>query len=143
MLCSGGRCYIIPDIFAIEACGSLQNLLDKRSRFAPSTHSLLAVCPLSWLLSPVMPNDPTPRWKITRVLAEEPTAPLVAPVRDMHVLYGLKRKHYQGFARHQLPHGHEFFAPMDALTAEDSDKNPEMQALLQRASPVSNFMRQR
>src|SRR6185312_4103862 len=25
------------DIFAIEACGSLQNLLDKRSRFAPST----------------------------------------------------------------------------------------------------------
>ena len=34
------------DIFAIEACGSLQNLLDKRSRFAPSTHSLLAVCPV-------------------------------------------------------------------------------------------------
>ena len=31
---------------------------------------------------------------------------------------------------------------MDALTAEDSDKNPEMQALLQRASPVSNFLRQ-
>ena len=34
------------DILAIEACGSLQNLLDKRSRFAPSTHSLLAVCPV-------------------------------------------------------------------------------------------------
>ena len=64
------------DIFAIEACGSLQNLLDKRSRFAPSTHSLLAVCPVQWLLSPVMPGDPTPRWKATGVLVHEPTAPL-------------------------------------------------------------------
>ena len=95
------------DIFAIEACGSLQNLLDKRSRFAPSTHSLLAVCPVQWLLLPVMPGDPTPRWKVTGVLPAEPTVPLVVPVRDMHVLYGLKRKHYQGFARHQLPHAHE------------------------------------
>ena len=34
------------DILCIEACSSLQNLLDKRSRFAPSTSSLLAVCPV-------------------------------------------------------------------------------------------------
>src|SRR5271166_3032757 len=46
------------DIFAIEACGSLPNLLDKRSRFAPSTQSLLAVCPVPWLLAPVGPDDP-------------------------------------------------------------------------------------
>ena len=57
-------CGCLCGIFAIEACGSLQNLLDKRSRFAPSTHSLLAVCPVQWLLSPVMPGDSTPRWKI-------------------------------------------------------------------------------
>src|ERR1700733_13287846 len=67
----------------------------------------------------------------------------VAKVGLTRVLYGLKAEHYDGFARHQLPHGHEFFTPMDALTAVDSDKNPEMEALLQRASPVSNFMRQR
>ncbi len=127
------------DIFAIEACGSLQNLLDKRSRFAPSTHSLLAVCPLPWLLSPVMPGDPTPRWKVTGVLREEPTGPLAVPVRDMHVLYGLKRKHYQGFARHQLPHAHEFFAPMEALTAFDGDKNPDLQALSR--APTSSARR--
>ena len=128
------------DIFAIEACGSLQNLLDKRSRFAPSTHSLLAVCPVQWLLSPVMPGDPTPRWKVTGVLREEPTVPFIVPVRGMHVLYGLKRKHYQGFARHQLPHAHEFFAPMEALTAYDGDKNPDLQALLARASADANFL---
>jgi hypothetical protein len=128
------------DIFAIEACGSLQNLLDKRSRFAPSTHSLLAVCPVQWLLLPVMPGDPTPRWRVTGVLPAEPTADFVVPVRDMHVLYGLKRKHYQGFARHQLPHAHEYFAPMEALTAYDGDKNPDLREMLARASSTANFL---
>jgi hypothetical protein len=128
------------DIFAIEACGTAQNLLDKRSRFAPSTHSLLAVCPVQWLLSPVMPDDPTPRWKVTGILREEPVQPLVVPVRGMHVLYGLRQKHYQGFARHQLAHPHEFFAPMEALTASDGDKNPKLHALLARASVTANFL---
>lgn len=128
------------DIFAIEACGSLQNLLDKRSRFAPSTHSLLAVCPVPWLLTPVMEGDPTPRWRATGVLLHEPVVPFVLPVRDMHVLYGLRRHHYAGFVRHQLPHAHEFFAPMDVLTAEDSDKDPALQALLAHASASANFL---
>jgi hypothetical protein len=128
------------DIFAIEACATLQNLLDKRSRFAPSTHSLLAVCPVAWLLAPVTPDDPTPRWKVTGVIDAEPTSNFVLPVRHMHVLYGLKREHYAVFARQQLPHPHEFFAPMEALTATDGAKNPELQALLARASPTANFM---
>ena len=63
----------------------------------------------------------------------------VVPVRDMHVLYGLKRKHYQGFARHQLPHAHEYFAPMEALTAYDGDKNPDLRAMLARASSTGEF----
>lgn len=128
------------DIFAIEACGTLQNLLDKRSRFAPSTHSLLAVCPVKWLLSPLMPGDPTPRWQVTGVLPAEPKVPLIVPVRTMHVLYGLKARHYEGFARHLLPHAHEYFAPMDALTASDGDKNPDLQALLAHASVGANFL---
>jgi hypothetical protein len=114
--------------------------LDKRSRFAPSTHSLLAVCPVSWLVAPVSPGEATPRWKITGVLTEEPVVPLVVPVRDMHVLYGLKRKHYEGFARHQLPHAHEYFAPMEALTAWNGAQNPELQAMLARASASANFL---
>jgi hypothetical protein len=129
------------DIFAIEACGSLQNLLDKRSRFAPSTHSLLAVCPVPWLLAPVMQGDSTPRWKATGVLLHEPVVPLVLAVRDMHVLYGLKPHHYEGFVRHQLPHAHEYFVPMETLTAKNSDKNPDLRALLAQASANANFLR--
>jgi len=61
-------------------------------------------------------------------------------VRDIHVLYGLTQKHYQGFARHQVPHAHEFFVPMEALTASDGDKNPDLQALLSHASAEANFL---
>jgi hypothetical protein len=128
------------DIFAVEACASLQNLLDKRSRFAPSTQSTLAVCPLLWLLAPVMDGDPTARWEATGVIRHAPTQAFVVPVRDMRVLYGLKTQHYDGFARHQLPHAHEFFVPMEALTQFESDKNPALQALVSRATAEANFL---
>ncbi len=132
------ECFV--DIFAIEACSSLPNLLDKRSRFAPSTHSLLAVCPVPWLLAPVTSTDPTPRWQATGVLRQPPTLPLVLPVRDVRVMYGLKLTHYQGFAQCQVPHPHEYFVPMDALTAENGDQDPAMQALMARASVAANFL---
>ncbi|MFT8246434.1 hypothetical protein [Roseomonas sp. BN140053] len=128
------------DILCIEACSSLQNLLDKRSRFAPSTTSLLVVCPVPWLLAPVQPGDPTPRWKLMRLLKAEPTEALVLPVRDVRVLYGLKSRHYDGFARTQTPQAHEYFCPMDALTAENGQDNPAMRALIARASASANFM---
>ncbi|HWA80118.1 MAG TPA: hypothetical protein VG848_07375 [Acetobacteraceae bacterium] len=128
------------DIFAIEACGSLQNLLDKRSRFAPSTNSLLAVCPLPWLLAPALPDDPTPRWRLTGVVLAPPVVPLVLPVRDVRVMYGLKQRHYNGFAKSQIPHPHEYFVPMEALLAEDAVQNPAMQALFSRASANANFL---
>ncbi|UFN51275.1 hypothetical protein LPC08_12045 [Roseomonas sp. OT10] len=128
------------DILCIEACSSLQNLLDKRSRFAPSTTSLLVVCPVGWLLAPVQPGDPTPRWKLMRLLRQEPTENLTLPVRDVRVLFGLKSRHYEGFALHQTPQAHEYFCPMDALTAEDGQHNPAMQALIARASASANFM---
>jgi len=127
------------DIFAIEACGSLQNLLDKRSRFAPSTQSLLAVCPIPWLLGPVGPTEPTPRWLMTGLTRGEPVTDLVLPVRDVRVMYGLKSRHYQGFASSQVPHPHEYFIPMDALTAENGDQDPALRALVSRASATANF----
>ena len=128
------------DILAVEACGSLQNLLDKRSRFSPTTHSLLAVCPVPWLLSPVMESDPTPRWQAIGLIREAPSLPFIAPVRDMRVLYGLKPRHYLSFAAGQLPHPHEYFVPMETLTAAEGDKDPALQALLARASVSANFL---
>ena len=131
------------DIICIEACSSVQNLLDKRSRFAPSTSSLLALCPLPWLLAPAQPEDavPVPRWRLIRMLHNEPTAPLVLPVRDARVLFGLKRRHHEGFAQSQVAQEHEFFCPMEALTAEGGHEDPDIRALIARASAAANFMR--
>lgn len=128
------------DILCIEACSTFQNLLDKRSRFAPSTIALLAHCPLPWLLAPLQANDATPRWHIIPFLAGPPAAALTVPVRDLRVLYGLQRSHYDGFARHQMPHPHEYFCPMEALTAHEGHANPAMRSLLARASAASAFM---
>jgi hypothetical protein len=128
------------DIFAVEACISVSNLHDKRARFAPSTHSMLAVCPVPWLLAPVMKGDPTPRWKATRLLRHEPVLPFVLPVRDMRVLYALHSRDYPLFVRNQLPHAHEFFAPMDTLMERESDKNPALRALLAHATAAANFL---
>ncbi len=128
------------DILCIEACGSVPNLQDKRARFAPSTSSLLVVCPVRWLLEQAEPNDPTPRWHLIRLLREEPTEPLVLPIRDMRVLYGLKARHYQSVAKGQVPHPHEYFCPIEALTAERGHEDPALAALIGRASAAANFM---
>jgi hypothetical protein len=128
------------DILAIEACSTLTNLLDKRSRFAPSVQSLLAVCPVAWLLAPVNAEDDTPRWRLTGLLKQEPKEPLILPVRDIRVLYGLKPRHYLGFATTQVPHPHEFFVPVEAITAENGHEDPALQALLERASARANFL---
>jgi len=128
------------DILCIEACSSLANLLDKRSRFAPSVSSLVAVCPVDWLLRPAQANDPTPRWRLLGLLTAEPAKPLILPVRDARVLFGLDRKHYDNFAESQIAQPHELFCPMDALVADRGHESPAMQALIHRASVMSNFM---
>jgi hypothetical protein len=128
------------DILCIEACGTVANLQDKRARFAPSTSSLLVVCPVAWLNEPVEAGDPTPRWRTIRMLREEPSENLVLPVRDVRVLYGLKPRIYDGFLRSQMPQPHEYFCPMDVLTDEYGHEDPALAALIARASATSNFM---
>ena len=128
------------DVLCIEACSTFQNLLDKRSRFAPSTGSLLAVCPVEWLLQPGIPGNNIPRWRLIRMVKREPREPLVLPVRDARVLFALKAHHYRGFVATQTAQPHEFFCPMDALTDENGSRNPALRALLARASAAANFM---
>lgn len=137
-----GGSFVEPfvDIFAIEACSTLPNFLDKRSRFAPSTHSMLAVCPQQWLQAPVSGTDDTPRWKATGIIRSEPKQQLSLPVRDMRVLYALRRIDYKNFASTQVPHPHEYVVPMETLTAEDGHANPAMNAMLSRASGRANIL---
>jgi hypothetical protein len=128
------------DILCIEACSTIANLLDKRARFAPSTTSLLAYCPVGWLLAAVQPDGP-PRYKLIGMLrGRYPDEPLLVPIRDLRVLYGLRRAQYDGFAATQMPQPHEYFCPMEALADEASHENPAMRSLIARASAAANFM---
>ncbi len=95
---------------------------------------------MQWLLRPATQNDPTPRWQVTRVLKTEPVRPLVLPVRDIKVMYALKMRHYRGFTETQIPHPHEYFVPMDAITAKDGHESPAIRALVSRASVTANFL---
>jgi len=128
------------DIFAIEACGSFANMLDKRARFAPSTNSLLAVCPVPWLLGPTSAGDATPRWRCTGVLRGEPTQPLILPVRDIRVMYALKTRHYNGLMHGHVPLPHEYFVPIDTLVAKNAPDDPQLQALVARTSAGAHFL---
>ena len=139
-LCFGGTIADpFVDIFAIEACGSYQNLLDKRSRFAPSMHSMLAVCSTEWLMQPVSMANPMPRWRYTGLLRRAPVAPLVLPVRDIRVMYALLPRHYAGFAASQIPHAHEFFAPIHAIIGPEGWQHPHLRAFIARTSTRANF----
>jgi hypothetical protein len=127
------------DIFAIEACGTFQNLLDKRSRFSPSMHSLLAVCPVEWLSAPVSDVHGMLRWRYTGLLRNEPSGPLTLPVRDIRVMYALRPRHYERFSSCQVPHAHEFFAPINALIGPEGWQHPPLRAFIARTSPRANF----
>ncbi len=116
------------DIFAVEVCSTSQNLLDKRSRFAPSTIRCWR-CVRSPAAGGGRAEPPDAALAATGVFRAEPTVPAAIPVREMRVMYGLKDLHYAGFARHQLPHAHEFFVPMTTLTEVNSEDNPEIARL--------------
>ena len=51
--------------------------------------------------------------------------------------------HYECFMQGQVAQAHEFFCPMEALIAEGGHEDPEMRALIARASAAANFMRMR
>lgn len=139
-LCFGGTpgdMYV--DLFAIEVCGSLQNLLDKRSRYAPSLHSLLVACPLVWLRRPVAEDDPRPRWQATGLFDRAPETAIALPVRDMRVLYALKPKQFREFAVNNIAHAHELFAPVDILVDEAGWRAPALRQFLFHAARRANF----
>jgi hypothetical protein len=102
-------------------------------------HSWLATCPVDWLLSPVSAVNWTPRWRHTGLLQNAPTKPLVLPVRDVRVMYALTPRQYEGFSTTQVPHAHEFFAPIAALIGPEGWQHPTLRAFIARTSPRANF----
>jgi hypothetical protein len=72
-------------------------------------------------------------------MRNEPIAPLTLPVRKIRVMYALWPRHYESFSSSQIPHAHEFFAPVSALIGPEGWQQPHLRAFIARTSPRANF----
>lgn len=127
------------DVVAIEVCGSIQNLNDKRSRYMPSTHSLVLRVGVGWA-EEVVPGGRgranRPRRDLAETLGafEGPSADV--PIRVLRVLYALKNIDYKGWVPQHVPTGYEYFMPHSALATYT---RPETQRFLKAMSVASQF----
>lgn len=127
------------DLVAIEVCGSVQNLNDKRSRYIPASHSLVLNCGREWLLAEVavQRGGQRPRWRATGSLdGPEPSTDLVVPVRFLRVMYALPNVIYHKWCRDHTPTGYEFFSPHSSLATYNSQP---MQRFLKQMSSAAQF----
>lgn len=126
------------DVVVVEVCGTVQNLNDKRSRYFPSSHSLVVKCSLGWLLEaiPTKKNGTAPRWKASGRILVAPTSDLAVPVRHLRVLYALPNRVYKDWCIGHTPTGYEYFCPHSSL---DSYNSPKMQAFLKQMSIAGQF----
>jgi len=126
------------DVVAIEVCGTIQNLNDKRSRYIPASHSLILRCPLDWLEEKitVQKGGKFPRWKAAGTFDTKPGQELMVPIRHLRVLYGIPNALYDEWSRQHTPTGYEFFSPHSSLHTYNS---PAMQAFLRQMSSANHF----
>lgn len=126
------------DVVAIEVCGTIQNLNDKRSRYIPASHSLVLTCTSAWLKEEIAVQRAgrRPRWEASASFGDEPSGDLSIPVRHLRVLYGIPNALYQKWCRGHTPTGYEFFSPHSSLGTYNSQP---MQAFLRKMSSASQF----
>lgn len=134
--------YIVNDTYAdaicIESCSSIQNLNDKRSRYMPSTHSLMVTCPLTWLSGNVtiQKGGTKPLWRCLAAFTQAPLRKVTLPLRCIRILYALKPDHYKQWSRNNIPAGHEYFCSQTSLHSYGS---PKMQAFLRQMAISAHF----
>lgn len=126
------------DVVAVEVCGTIQNLNDKRSRYIPASHSLVLRCTSAWLAEEisVQKGGKRRRWRASGSFHTQPSEDLSIPVRHLRVLYAIPNSLYQQWCREHTPTGYEFFCPHSSLATYNS---PAMQRFLRQMSSASQF----
>lgn len=127
------------DILAIEVCGTAQNLNDKRSRYGPTTSSLLLQTPKRWFEEEIATRGGSRRTRIELASLAPLTlsADLLVPVRWTQVLYALPNELYRSWTADQIPSPHEYFCRHGSM---GSYTNQSMQRFLARMTLRSHFL---
>jgi len=126
------------DVVAVEVCGTVPNLNDKRSRYIPATHSLVLQVSPDWFEEQikVQKGSQKPRWEAVVTIQKKPSEDLRLPIRHLRVLYALPNDIYHSWCSQHTPTGYEFYCPHSSL---DSYKSGKMQRFLRQMSVASQF----
>jgi hypothetical protein len=125
------------DAIVIEVCSSVQNLNDKRSRYMPSSHSLVAQLPVKWFGTTVQKKKQKLEiWQLCAGLSIKPVSDQTLPVRFLRVLYVLPSDIYDLWVPQHAPTGYEYFCVDSSLGSFTSQP---MQAFLRQMSIASQF----
>jgi hypothetical protein len=95
------------DLIAIEVCGTVQNLHDKRSRYMATTSARLLQFKDLWLASK-LPKTKGRGWESFGTLLHNPGA-IAIPVRFLRVLYVIPDSILEIWSQNHIPGGHEYF----------------------------------
>lgn len=133
------------DVLAVEVCGSMQNLNDKRARFMPTGTGLMLVVPSAWFKRPMRVQGGVykPRAEATGCLRESEIpakGDTQVPVRFLRVLFVIPDDQYRTWMASHVPAGHEYFMKHSSLRSGTSQK---AQAFLVGMSFSSHFYTQR
>lgn len=112
------------DVVAVECCGTIQNLNDKRVRYVPTLQAVGLSCKAAWFRSTIQVHGggQRTRWEATDTIGNEPEADTRIPVRSLRVLYALPNQVYFDWTREHVPTGYEYFCPHSALDSYNSQK---------------------
>jgi hypothetical protein len=127
------------DAVSLEVCGTIQNLNDKRSRYMPSSHSIVAVCPLVWLVEEIdtQKGGKSARWAACKSISNAPQAEVSFPIRHLRVMYALPNVDFDDWCKNHTPTGYEYFCKHSTL---DSFTSQSMQRFLSQMSMYSHFL---
>lgn len=125
------------DCIVIESCNTKHNFLDKRSRYASRTGSLVMKIPEKWLRQEITRQKAGKRSR-SEMLGIDP-ADLLLPVRHLRVLYVIPndgRFSYRSIAPSVVLDAHEYLAPQSILPNYTSQR---AKAFLKSMAPDANL----
>lgn len=124
------------DVVSFEVCSSLQNMNDKRSRYAATTSALVVDTREGWWRRPVQGRRS--RWqKVTNGLEDWGDAEdFWSPVRYLRVVYVLSKTDLERFRADGVAAGHEYLMRFSSLASISSQN---FRVFLDRLSPDSHF----
>lgn len=128
------------DLMVVEACGSITNLNDKRSRYMPSGTARVLSVSEAWASELVRGGrghrNPVSRRTLARTLGPLSPGETDIPIRQLRVLFALPDDEYRKWTAQLTPHAHEYFVRHSALHQYNAQP---MQEFLKGMSPAKQY----